>query len=635
MNMIKLGTCLITSIACFARTAFALKADIRADSNRDGVVDITGETDLVAKSAGDDSMAMGALFLPSIGDTPSRCHSVDQNGLPLTGREMGHCHDASGDELYAPEYLASIKVLPIANASNAATANITVKPDQHQHRVRLFLNEGGDWRFINRHYVFNASQIRSGLSLGIDSRELVTDLAIWDGAIRVCFNVQDGNDSASDETILQLAPVLLHHHLQSAETWVAGAPNDISPALVPWIEELDQVRQDIGLENDLLLLNGTSNGFFVAQNGESAYTVFTDYGIQDFLEPAFSSIPGPNGTTTSIRIMLRSPQPFRHTGRLIFERLRGKGTGGYEPEGGLGHEEINSYGNIETLPPYTSATSGKYFPAGRTIFGTVYDKRPIIETFLRAQRMQDPISIDMSWTAYGHVDEAVTFIPYNNSRGWTIAVPDVDRGLDVLRDADRQGFGSVKAFSKSEVSVADIDNDITIEQLLDLTGNDPNSDSSSSSNSSDLLETQAYARRFINASTATIQSEVGIPDSEVVRVPALFAALTGNEPDLHYYLRPDGLQPLISPPPPGKKQLVALYPNAVNGVVFGADFVVAKSWGPVVNGTDIFQEAVRSAYEDEAGLRTHFVNTIETIHTYGGEVHCATNVFRDATERWW
>lgn len=589
----------------------ALQPDIRADTNRDGMVDVEGTSDLHDKNSWIDSR--GALFLPNIGDTLSRCHTFDRTGASLTNRELAMCNDAAGDSLFAPEYLAPIRILPMPTATENATGSVTVLPREHENRVRLFVKEP-DWRYITREYSFNSSQLRSGIELGIDSRQLVTDTRLWDGTVRVQVSVTDGDATDNDEVVFRLAPVLLHHHLQSVEELVVTAPTELDPPQYDFVDELDEVRETIGLQNPLLLINGTSRGFWISDEGAGVVD-YNDIGAQDFLEPAYSSIPGADGPIF-IRIMLRSPQSTRPAGRQIFEALRGKGVGGFQSEDGLGWEEINSYGNVETTPPYT-APSGKRFPAGRNVLGTVRGHVPIIAGFLRAQRVQDPLFVNMDWTLAGHTDETVSFIPFNNEKGWTVAVPDTSLGLKVLRDAASAGLGSVDAFSKPNISVFFSNDNMTIEQVLA----DPR-----------FLQTQEYAQKFVMANVAVFQSEIGIPDDEVVRVPSLYFGVEG-ESDPFYY-RSEGLAPRVPPPPPGELHLVAFYPAAVNGVVIGRDFIAPRIWGPVVNGTDIFQEAVLTAYQ-RAGLTVHFVNTIETIHSQGGEVHCATNTIRDAAHAWW
>lgn len=64
----------------------------------------------------------------------------------------------------------------------------------------------------------------------------------------------------------------------------------------------------------------------------------------------------------SIRIILRPAQSTRTAERQFFEQLRGPGVGGFQPLGdtgsGFGHRETNSFGNLETIPPYVWSYRG-------------------------------------------------------------------------------------------------------------------------------------------------------------------------------------------------------------------------------------------------------------------------------------
>lgn len=114
------------------------------------------------------------------------------------------------------------------------------------------------------------------------------------------------------------------------------------------------MRQSAGIETPLLLFNQSS-----------------DIWAQDFIEPAYASMSGPSGPI-AIMIILQSAQSTRTGGRQVFEQLRGPGVGGCQPASGTGsgsgHREINSFGNLETIPPYTSK-SGVEYKAGRIVMG--------------------------------------------------------------------------------------------------------------------------------------------------------------------------------------------------------------------------------------------------------------------------
>jgi protein-arginine deiminase len=139
---------------CFQAThCLFLKPDIRADTNRDGSVDVEGLTDVDNKAFW--STQHGAIFLPNIGDKELRCHTKDSRGTPLSNDELAACNDASGHLLLAPEYLAPLRTIPM-NVSSDTTASIYATPRAAYDRVRIFLlddtlqpNSTTSWRLID------------------------------------------------------------------------------------------------------------------------------------------------------------------------------------------------------------------------------------------------------------------------------------------------------------------------------------------------------------------------------------------------------------------------------------------------------------------------------------------------------
>ncbi|KAJ0334868.1 hypothetical protein COL922a_010147 [Colletotrichum nupharicola] len=297
-----------------------LKPMILADTNRDGIVDDSDVTDR-------------AFW------TSSRGGSSYQ-----TNHELASCHDASGHLLIEPSLVAPLKTIPL-EVSNDTIAHIYATPDAASESVHLFyMNdssanpaETASWSFVDPEFTFNASHVQAGITLGIDGREFVKDSTKWDGKVRVHFDVHTNGTIISDAVELKVAPVLTHHHLQRVSAFVSTAANESDPVQLGFIGQLDEVRKAAGIQEPLYLFNQSD-----------------DIWAQDFVEPAYASMPGPNGQPISLRIMLRSAQSVRTAGRQVFEQLRGKGVGGFQPEGGrggYGDREINAYGNLETIPP--------------------------------------------------------------------------------------------------------------------------------------------------------------------------------------------------------------------------------------------------------------------------------------------
>ncbi|KAM3484127.1 hypothetical protein MY8738_002566 [Beauveria namnaoensis] len=341
---------------------------ILADTNRDGLVD---DLDTYGKHAW--TTHHGAIFLPNSGDELHRCHVDYGVGTPLSNWELAACNDAAGDVLINSTLAAPVKTLPLADLSKNATARILVQPPSAAENVRLFWkhrNEGSssDWALVKSELQFNSTALSAGLTLAIDARHLVTDKTIWDGLVNIKIEVTDVMRSGSDFVAIRQAP-------QGAFVNTLGAIiHKLKPA-VP-----------------LITLNDSR-----------------DIWAQDLMEPAFASMPGRNGPI-SIRVLLRSPQLTRPNGRLVFEQLRGAGVGGWQLglESGFGWEEINSGGNIETIPLYTSRL-GVSYKNGRVILGKHYDKylAASLTKFLEAQREQTPLYLEAGWLVAGHVDEFV------------------------------------------------------------------------------------------------------------------------------------------------------------------------------------------------------------------------------------
>uniref|UniRef100_L2GHH5 Arginine deiminase type-3 n=1 Tax=Colletotrichum fructicola (strain Nara gc5) TaxID=1213859 RepID=L2GHH5_COLFN len=543
-----------TNLATIALAALHLGAAtaqrpvIRADTNRDGTVNEADDADKAFWTP-----ARGAIFLPNVGDSLRRCANTDLQGNPLSNHELASCNDASGHLLLEPGLVAPLKTAPV-DVSDDVFAHIYATPKAAAKRVRLFVNdfpsrasETAAWRLVDPEFIFNATQLKNGISLGIDGREFVTDASEWDGKVTVHFDLHVNTTILSDAVELKVAPVLTHHHLQRVDTLISTAANDSDPSSDIW--------------------------------------------AQDFIEPAYASMPGPDGPV-SIRIVLRSAQSTRTGGRQVFEQLRGKGVGGFQPEGGrrgFGHLEINSFGNLETIPPYTSKSG---------------------------------IRSETGWLVIGHVDEFVQFLPSNKSGlGFTIGIADTVSALEILRNASTAGHGGVRAvsfngnlgnaFSTSAEELA-----MTIDQIL---ANET------------FHQVNSYAQKHIDANLETLLSEIPIAREHVVRVPVLFKDLNMGQG----FSRSDDGLPSHTDTVMADEFLVASFsPAAINGIVLGGHYLSPKPWGPMVDGKDLFEERVRAVY-GATGMDVGFVDDFLSHHVGLGEIHCGSNTLRETDVKWW
>ncbi|KAK1717538.1 hypothetical protein BDP67DRAFT_486941 [Colletotrichum lupini] len=489
------------------------KPMILADTNRDGIVDDSDATDRAFWTP-----SRGAIFLPNVSDSLKRCPNQDLQGNPISNHELASCHDASGHLLLEPSLVAPLKTIPLEVSDDTISHNYAT-PDAASERVRLFyLNdssanpaETASWSFVDPEFTFNASHVQAGITLGIDGREFVKDFAKWDGKVWVHLDVHANGTVIFDVVELKVAPVLTHHHLQRVSAFVSTAANESEPA-------------------------------------------------QEFVELVYASMPGPNGQPILLRIMLRSAQLVRTAERQVFEQLRGKGVGGFQPEGGrggYGAREINAYGNLKTILPYTSKSGVKY-PAGRIIHGKHYDKMLAEATiaFLEGQELQNPLSLSL--------DGYSSFLPSNETGlGFTIGIADNTSALDLLRNTSAAAHGGVRAISSNgsvegSFSITKEELAVTVDELLA---------------SETFHEVNAYKQRHIDANLGILLAEIPILRDHVIRIPSLFKAP-----------KVSSLSSLTETVMEGEYLLVSFSPAAINGVVLGNYYVSPKTWGPVVEG---------------------------------------------------
>ena len=587
-------------LASVSRVLLAAEPVILADTNRDGVVDVSGASDRMEKTIWTD--ARGAILLPNIGDSAHRCPATSAAGV--SDAQLEACNDAQGNEPRAPEYFAPLRTVPMPDVDDKAVGHVAAV-GQGSANVRIFVRRGQAWEFLAPRAPLTALELRQGVQLGVDSRDVVRDSRVWDGRVAIEFTLDERGQSRRDRVAMRVAPVLTHHHVQRAEQVLAP----LSGAFIAhqqFVRDLEGALAKTGFANPLRRLNTT------------------DVWAQDVVEFGYVSMPRPGGALATLRIAIRSAQPGRAGGRAVFD-LRGPGMGAIQI-GGDDYHQADSFGNLETIPPYEFR--GARYPAGRIIYGDVGDglapHRDMMR-FFESQEAQAPIVLDTSWLVIGHVDEFVQFLPADTPRGWKIAVVDVGRALDVLRAAQQRGQGDIAVYSRPGAPK------LTISQLL--------ADAS-------FLRHNELARRKIELNIGILKAATGVRDDEIVRVPGLYREseiLAATRRD-----RPGNAAP--SAPPLGLPAgvvfprekivygpgvLAAFYPGAINGIVIDArNYIAPKAWGPLEHGTDILQQAVDAAYR-EAGFTVWSIDDWDSHHRIGGEVHCGTNTIRAVDSPWW
>lgn len=571
--------------------------DLRADANRDGLVDVTGSTDEDAEAGG-----RSAIFLANVDDDQRRCKSVDGRGRPLKDFELDDCHDGTDRRVNGPHDLldlARVRLMPEPDVAVAAT--VDVDPAKRR-SVRLFVKRGR--RFVSFDGRLTAAEVAAGVELAVEGTDVVRDPRQWDGSVTLSVTAK----GASDEVALQVAPLLTQPDTLAARRIFAAPTVRFRADGRRFTRDLDRARVKAGISTSI-------------DSG-----AVTDPFIQDVFKPTTAAMPAPEGGQHVMRVLLRSANVedptkgvLRVNGRFLFTHLRGRDVGAVQQvdlrwaRKHVRDQTLNSAGNFGTIPPHPD------FPVGRIIAGSAPGHRPdpSFMRLLQAQALQRPLTIDTSWLTVGHVDEIVGFVPSATPRGWSLIAADPRIGLQLLRDAQAAGHGRTKVlagkrrdadravktrigFEVKRVSAAR-----TIDQALA---------------DRRLVEATERAAVRIDAQVERLRQATGLAERDVVRLAALFDEST--------FIRQGAKPPKVGP------TLEHFIPAMVNGQSLGTDLYAAPDpHGPRVSGVDLFRRQAQDALA-AVGVRVSWVETWY-FHEGDGELHCATNILRAPDPSWW
>ncbi|QGI86067.1 hypothetical protein CEK25_012796 [Fusarium fujikuroi] len=546
----------VLTLALFA-TCDALKVTILADTNRDGKVD---KKDIDGKSSW--TANRGALILPNIGDTGLRCAkkwgpSVDIISSNETYLDL--CNDATDDIQRNPKYLAPLKTLPISGLSPSAKGSIQVTDKTAAAKVRVFTKKSNKWIYVAGDYVFTTKELSSGLELGVDARDVRRPKG-WDGNAKIQFTVTDGKTKATDTVAVRVAPVLTHHHGQVAQRIFSTGVNE--PGSNPQQQQfVDDIKRNVAS-------SGIKDPIFLFDN--------QDVWTQDFFEPGYSSMPGPNGPIT-IRIMIRSVQSSRRSGRDAFHELRNDKVGAFLPtynERGWIIMVADPLKGLDLLKKASKAGHGSVRAVSRSL--QVEEKKQ--ELCLPRQTIQ----------------EALKFKNFDAIQ--KSSAQRIEANLNILkretgitdRDIFRVPMPFYYAESNSWLCPGQKPSDSTAEEDASKT---PQKSSSKTGITLKGATGPIYKAKSI--------VEAGTPKNSLQR-RAIDTAT----------------------------QVLALWPGTVNGLVLPDQKVLApKPWGPVINKQDIFANAVSEVYAS-AGYNITYQDDWFSHFKFQGDVHCGSNSWR-------
>jgi protein-arginine deiminase len=589
----------------------ALVVDLLADVNRNGTIDFGDPTEEQDKLTWDSSH--GAVFLANIDDDLQACPANDPQGHPLDDFTLPLCNDAADTVINGPDDLldlARLKTKPWPQAPDDASGYLTVSGGFT--KVHLFKNVGGDFQYYRADGTgkLSAAELRAGVEFGIEAIDIVRDPDVWAGHSTVTLTIQAPSavpTEGTDSVLMRVAPVITFHHLLDAETtYVTSIQGDSDSA--QFNARMATVTQQVGVSNPLDAIQGD------------------DQWTQDFFETGYMSMPaiGGGGAQHVIRVAYRSanifnqnPNPLRTAGKVVFTLFRGKDSAGiqqYDPASDPNMDSLNSFGNLETIPPYSFG--GADYPLGRLFRGDVPTWHPDLsfEKMLEAQSVQPPVYIDTSWLAVGHVDETISFIKANSPRGWIVLANDPTLARHMLEDQVAKGYGSAIMFQGLywlDQNNIPIPADRSISDVLADTS---------------VMAQSATAAAAIDAQLTVIKTATGLTDQEIVRIPFLHEPTFGGS--LAYQVGtvnsivPTGTD-IIVPEPHGP---------AIPG---GLDAGVASDAGASGAGTDIMKEQFEAALAPY-GIGVHWVEDWNLYHRLEGEIHCGSNNARHIPPvKWW
>ncbi|KAI4881016.1 hypothetical protein NFI96_011261 [Prochilodus magdalenae] len=256
---------------------------------------------------------------------------------------------------------------------------------------------------------------------------------------------------------------------------------------------------------------------------------------------------------------------------------------------------LDSFGNLEVSPPVT--VKGKNYPLGRIIIGVAFpttahgrNMTKVVQDFLWAQKVQEPIALYSDWLSVGHVDEFMSFVPAPDRKGFRLLLASPDAAYDVFTRLQKNGHGKAVLFEgKSEtVSVDDILSD------------------------EEFRAENAYVQKCIDWNRDVLKKELGLDEEDIIDLPILFKVISDNE-----------------------NRALAYYPDMVNMIVLGKNLGIPKPFGPQVNGSCALEAQMRSLLEP-LGLNCTFIDDFSCYHKLMGEVHCGSNVLREPFAlKWW
>jgi protein-arginine deiminase len=446
------------------------------------------------------------------------------------------------------------------------------------------------------------------------------------------FTFTDGEEKVRQVSQLRLAPWIMASDADPTARLCFRGPQEVAdPPREP-------VRYVLALRGALLAALGGACGTFEATVSANPGIVGNSKNFaRDAMKAGFTSAPHCQTTTLVENLDPEAPVTTL-PGRLM--RTAGIADVGILRAHTEGSAQTNG-GNLLAAPP----RAGQLF--GPMVIGHTGEARCGLRSFLLAQRLQSVVELDSSWLRVGHVDEYVSFVPSNAGGPWphkvllasarlahilcwacaarpagnvdeTIAtalalstqtranglVLPTDDALQLefgaLRDAVDLGAIATGVYVADPAPPLNSDGQLILWARVNQNGSPRTA--RHYCQDADARGHRLATQTAIDADRARLRVGLNVTQAEFVEIPVMFKP----EDEKYVGLTADSVN-------------LVLINNGGPGVC-----IVPKPFGPVMNGTYIFQRAIQMQLE-ALGLTVHFVNDWNDFHRNDGEIHCGTN----------
>ena len=253
----------------------------------------------------------------------------------------------------------------------------------------------------------------------------------------------------------------------------------------------------------------------------------------------------------------------------------------------------NPFDSLDSLvasPPVK--VQGRCYPFGRIVLGgnpRADDSQwaeqwmPELHRLLHAQKIQAPFRLRTDWLSIGRVDEIVSFIPADNSKGFQVLVASPLSAHIILKRIANRGFADAVMFKGMK--------------RADYSG-PPGTLKSAEIKIGELLQDTAFweanrcYQRYLFYNIQILQQALDLGGSHFVSIPALFHA------------------------PFESSRATAYFPNLTNFRLLKDEIVVSKPEGPKINGKCAFETAFEHAFPER---KARFVKCESSFHEELGE----------------